>query len=74
MGRLQLITKVPDHVAFWFTRFDSEKQSADKLQAIIRIESDTTLRKITKPEVVAFVLDQMQNDEYLHAKVFIGHT
>lgn len=51
----------------------SEKQSADKLLAITRIKADTKLRRITKSEVATFVLNQMESDMYLHAKVFIGH-
>ena len=51
----------------------SKKQSLDELQAITHIESGTRLRRITRSEVASFVLDQLVSDEYLFAKVFIGH-
>lgn len=50
-----------------------DKPAANQLQALTRIEPDTVLRRITRSEVAAFVLDQLGSDAYLRTKVFIGH-
>lgn len=42
-------------------------------QAITEISPNTVLRRITRDEVAAFVLDQLSSDRYLRKPVFIGH-
>jgi putative NADH-flavin reductase len=43
-------------------------------QALTEIRPDTVLRRITRDEVAAFVLDQLADDRYLRRPVFIGHA
>jgi putative NADH-flavin reductase len=38
-----------------------------------RVDSDTVLRRITRDEVAAFVIDQCAGERYLHQRPFIGH-
>ena len=52
----------------------SERPAKDDLQAITRIMPDTVLRRITRSEVAAFVLDQIGDNGFLGKKVFIGHA
>lgn len=43
------------------------------LQAVTDVGPGTVLRRITRDEVAAFVLDQLDSDRYLRKSVFIGH-
>jgi putative NADH-flavin reductase len=42
-------------------------------QAVTEVRPGMTLRRITRDEVAAFVLDQLTSDQYLRKAVFIGH-
>lgn len=44
------------------------------LQAIVEVERETRLTRITRDEVATFVLDQLEDDRYLRRPVFIGHA
>jgi putative NADH-flavin reductase len=46
---------------------------AGPLQVRTTIERDTVLRRVTRDEVAAFVLDQVESDAYLRQRPFIGH-
>lgn len=42
-------------------------------QAVTDVRPGTVLRRVTRGEVAAFVLDQLNSDRYLRKSVFIGH-
>lgn len=44
------------------------------LQALVEIRPSTVLRRVTRDEVAAFVLDQLADDRYLRKAVFLGHA
>lgn len=44
------------------------------LQALVEIRPGTVLRRVTRDEVAAFVLDQLADDRYLRKAVFLGHA
>jgi putative NADH-flavin reductase len=44
------------------------------IEVITEVRPETQLRRITREEVADFVLDQLQNDRYLHKAPFIGHA
>lgn len=43
------------------------------LEVHARVARDTVLRRVTRDEVAAFVVEQIDNDRYLQQKPFIGH-
>ena len=43
------------------------------LQVVTEIGPDTVLSRITRDEVAAFVVDQLDSDAYLYQRPFIGH-
>lgn len=51
----------------------AERVPDEPLRVHTRIERDTVLRRITRAEVAAFVVDQLDSDAYLRQRPFIGH-
>jgi hypothetical protein len=43
-------------------------------QVTTAVRPETRLRRITREEVADFVLDQIEDDRYLHKAPFIGHA
>ncbi len=52
--------------------FSNLRVSGD-IEVHTSIAPDTVLRRITRDEVAAFVVDQFDSDRYLHQRPFIGH-
>ena len=51
----------------------SNRRVPGSIEVHTRIAADTVLRRITRDEVAAFVVDQFDSDRYLHQRPFIGH-
>lgn len=51
----------------------AEKVAPGPLSVVTEVRPETVLRRITRDEVAAFVLDQVTNDRYLGQTPFIGH-
>ncbi len=51
----------------------AENAAAGPIEVHTRIAPDTTLRRVTRDEVAAFVVAQIGDDRYLRQKPFIGH-
>lgn len=51
----------------------ADRPADGPLQVVTEVGPDTVLRRITRDEVAAFVVDQLASDAYLHQRPFIGH-
>jgi putative NADH-flavin reductase len=51
----------------------SNRRVPGPIEVHVRVDSDTVLRRITRDEVAAFVVDQFASDRYLRQRPFIGH-
>lgn len=51
----------------------SHRRPAGDLEVHAHVGPDTVLRRVTRDEVAAFVVDQLESDRYLRRRPFIGH-
>ncbi len=51
----------------------TDRPAPGTLQVHTKITREVTLRRITRDEVAAFVVEQFESDAYLHQRPFIGH-
>lgn len=51
----------------------SDRAAVGQPEVHLKIESNVVLRRITPAEVAKFVVEQVEDDRYLHAMPFIGH-
>lgn len=52
----------------------SESGTARPLEIYTKIKPETVLRKIARDEVAAFVVEQINSDQYVRQRPFIGHA